>query len=80
MVHFRFLFEYERSAAIRVSLSASTDVPHGTDLRRAMAELWYSLQRAHTSISHIPYAKVRVYLQAVKGIYVIAKDPLELAV
>ena len=70
-MHFRFLFEFQHSDD--VSLSVPVDVEHGADLSLAITREWASLQRAR-NLSHIPFAHVNVYLQAVKGIYVLAKQ------
>ncbi len=74
MVSFRFLFEYATDHASLLSLSTSADVPQGSDLRAAMHDVWRGLQRAHAHLVRIPYRSVRVYLQAVQGIYVVAKE------
>ena len=74
MVCFRFLFEYASDRASLLSLSTSADIPHGSDLRAAMHDVWRGLQRAHAHLICIPYCSVRVYLQAVQGIYVVAKE------
>ena len=74
MVCFRFLFEYAADHASLLSLSTSADVPHGSDLRAAMHDVWRGLQRAHAHLVRIPYRSVRVYLQAVQGNYVVAKE------
>ena len=70
-MHFRFLFEFQH--ADDVSLSVPVDVEHGADLSLAIEREWATLQRAR-GLSHIPFADVSVYLQAVKGIYVLAKQ------
>ena len=70
-MHFRFLFEFQH--ADDVSLSVPVDVEHGADLSLAIEREWATLQRAR-GLSHIPFADVSVYLQAVKGIYVLAKE------
>ena len=72
-MHFRFLFEFQHVHSADLSLSVATDVEPGSDLAAVMQAQWQSLQTAH-DLTHIPFADVRVYLQAVKGIYVVAKE------